>query len=42
MLRSIRCFSKFSVQDPFLLSQQLTGEELFIQDTARKYAKEFL
>jgi glutaryl-CoA dehydrogenase len=39
-----RFFSKsaFSIKDPFLLQSQLHSEEQAIQDTARKYATEFL
>jgi len=34
--------SSFSVNDPFLLQTQLTTEEIAIQDTARRYATDFL
>jgi glutaryl-CoA dehydrogenase len=41
---NIRRFASnsFSVNDPFLLQSQLNSEEIAIQDTARKYATEFL
>lgn len=39
---NVRCFSKFSVHDPFLIQNQLSSDELSIQNTARKYATDFL
>ena len=41
-LKSMFSTSAFSVHDPFLLQSQLTSEERYIQEIARKYAKDFL
>jgi len=40
--RTKRSFSKFSIHDPLLLDYQLSGEESYIRDTAKKYAQDFL
>jgi len=49
MIRNITSFhslvrksSSFSITDPFLLQKQLTSEERYIGETAKKYAEQFL
>jgi len=41
-IRTVRLASTFSVHDPFLFQSQLTEEERAIQNTAKKYATDFL
>ena len=41
-IRTVRRASTFSVHDPFLFQSQLTEEERAIQNTAKKYATDFL
>ena len=41
-MKNLPVWPKFNWQDPFELEQQLSEEERFIRDTARKYAQEKL